>query len=124
RVLDPACGTGGFLITAMNNALADMESIERESWGNPDQPTSGELEELFRKRNVYLTQNVHGLDLNPALVRAAKMNMIMNNDGDGGLYQADSLANPHTWDDEPRKRIGLASVHVLFTNPPFGANII
>jgi type I restriction enzyme M protein len=52
------------------------------------------------------------------------MNMVMNNDGEGGLFQANSLAHPHTWSEEAVQRIQLGSVNVLFTNPPFGANIV
>jgi type I restriction enzyme M protein len=50
--------------------------------------------------------------------------MVMNNDGEGGLFQANSLANPHTWIAEASEKVGLGSIDVLFTNPPFGANII
>ena len=32
-----------------------------------------------------------GMDLNPNLVKASKMNMVMNNDGAGGLFQANSV---------------------------------
>ena len=52
------------------------------------------------------------------------MNMVMNNDGAGGLWQADSLANPHTWDRTAAEAVLLGSIDVLFTNPPFGANIV
>lgn len=69
-------------------------------------------------------QYVFGFDLNPSLVRAAKMNMVMNNDGEGGLFQANSLANPHTWNPDAAKAVPLGSIDVLFTNPPFGANIV
>src|ERR1700736_5130960 len=124
RLLDPACGTGGFLITAMNHALEALEKAERADWTDAQNGTDAEREELFRKRNEYMTKYVYGLDLNPALVRAAKMNMVMNNDGSGGLYQADSLANPHTWEVDARSKIALGSVNVLFTNPPFGDNIV
>ena len=41
---------------------------------------------------------------NPELVKASKMNMVMNNDGAGGLFQANSLAAPATWDADLRKR--------------------
>lgn len=123
-LLDPACGTGGFLITAMNHALQTLEEKERELWADSDKPTLAEQQELFRKRSEYLSGCVNGLDLNPALVRAAKMNMVMNNDGEGGLFQVNSLANPHTWNPEAARRIPLGSIDVLFTNPPFGANIL
>jgi len=124
RLIDPACGTGGFLITAMNHALETLDEAERSQWSDPAKPNDFERHELFRKHTEYFAQNVAGLDLNPALVRAAKMNMVMNNDGEGGLFQANSLANPHTWSEEASERIQLGSVNVLFTNPPFGANIV
>jgi type I restriction enzyme M protein len=124
KLLDPSCGTGGFLITGMNHALSNLEAEERVQWHDPAQPNDFERHELFRKRSDYFSNRVCGLDLNPALVRAAKMNMVMNNDGEGGLFQANSLANPHTWLNEAAERVQLGSVDVVFTNPPFGANIV
>lgn len=124
RVIDPACGTGGFLITAMNHALKVIRDNEAKQWIDADNPTSYEIEELFRKRAEYLSTCVFGLDLNPALVRAAKMNMVMNNDGAGGLHRENSLANPHTWAPETTAAISLGSFDLVFTNPPFGANIL
>jgi type I restriction enzyme M protein len=122
-LFDPACGTGGFLITAMNHVLEWLDQDERSKWVDPDRPTAEELAELHRRRTTYLTRRVYGFDLNPALVRAAKMNMVMNNDGEGGLFQADSLVHPHRWHPTAREGVPLGSVDVLFTNPPFGANI-
>ena len=124
KVIDPACGTGGFLITAMNHALKVLRDNEVKLWADPENPTSYELEELYRKRVEYLSTCVFGLDLNPALVRAAKMNMVMNNDGAGGLFRENSLANPHTWSSETTKDVGLGQFDLVFTNPPFGANIL
>jgi type I restriction enzyme M protein len=124
RLLDPACGTGGFLITAMNHALGHIEEIERSQWREPEVGTEAERQELYRKRSEYLSSRVFGFDLNPSLVRAAKMNMVMNNDGEGGLFQVNSLSNSHTWSSEAAKRVPLGSIEVLFTNPPFGANIV
>ncbi|RKM61538.1 N-6 DNA methylase [Butyrivibrio sp. XB500-5] len=124
KVIDPACGTGGFLITAMNHALKVLQKNESELWANKSAPTPYEIEELYRKRTEYLSTCVYGLDLNPALVRAAKMNMVMNNDGSGGLFRENSLANPHTWSTETNKNVQLGSFDLVFTNPPFGANIL
>jgi len=124
RMIDPACGTGGFLISGMNHALAHLDAVERSQWIDASKPNDLERHELFRKRTDYFARNVSGFDLNPALVRAAKMNMVMNNDGEGGLFQANSLRNPHTWSEDAAKRIQLGSIDVLFTNPPFGANIV
>ncbi len=124
RLLDPACGTGGFLITAMNYALSKLAETEQAEWSDHELPTRGELDELYRKRTSYLSSRVFGLDLNPALVRAAKMNMVMNNDGAGKVNQANSLANPNIWNDEARDAVRLGSMDVLFTNPPFGTKIV
>jgi type I restriction enzyme M protein len=123
-LLDPACGTGGFLITAMNHALDLIEQSETLEWSDPAEPTEYERSELYRKRSEYLSTCVRALDLNPDLVRAAKMNMVMNNDGSGGLYQANSLANPHAWNPDAAAAVSLGSVDVVCTNPPFGANIV
>lgn len=123
RVLDPSCGTGGFLITAMNHALDYIEQSAREQWADPTQGTDPEREELFRRRQEYLSQRVFGIDLNPALVRAAKMNMVMNNDGSGGLWQANTLENPHAWQTGLRDAIPLGSIDVIVSNPPFGTKI-
>ncbi len=124
RILDPACGTGGFLITAMNHALTLLDADERSQWSDPAVGTEPERQELWRKRSEYLQECIAGLDLNPSLVRAAKMNMVMNNDGSGNLEQANSLANPHTWSQEARKVAMLGEFDIVFTNPPFGVNII
>ncbi len=124
RILDPAAGTGGFLITAMNHSLGILESTERAQWTDPNNGTDAERQELWRKRDDYLRECVVGLDLNPALVRAAKMNMVMNNDGSGGLEQANSLGDPQSWTEEARAVGKLGSFDIVFTNPPFGANIL
>ncbi|WP_311879193.1 N-6 DNA methylase [Microbacterium forte] len=123
RILDPSCGTGGFLITGMNHALEYIEHREREQWEDPSQGTDFEREELYKRRDEYFRQCVFGIDLNPALVRAAKMNMVMNNDGSGGLYQANTLENPHRWSSQLRDAVPLGSIDVIVSNPPFGARI-
>ncbi|WP_199178237.1 HsdM family class I SAM-dependent methyltransferase [Mycobacterium hubeiense] len=123
RILDPSCGTGGFLITAMNRALEHIEAEERSQWADPTNGTDAEREELHRRRAEYLSNYVFGIDLNPALVRAAKMNMVMNNDGSGQVRQANTLENPHKWDRDLRDNVTLGSIDVIVSNPPFGANI-
>lgn len=102
-VLDPSCGTGGFLIAAMNNAIQYIEESQRSMWVDPANGTDTERNELYRCRTEYFSHCVFGIDLNPVLVRAAKMNMVMNNDGEGGLFQGNTLENPHRWSPELRK---------------------
>lgn len=124
KLIDPSCGTGGFLITAMNHALAHIEAEERADWIDPARGDDAERAELYRKREEYFREMVHGLDLNPNLVRAAKMNMVMNNDGSGGLWQANTLANPRTWSGGASERVQLGTMGCAVANPPFGANIV
>ncbi|WP_411815813.1 N-6 DNA methylase [Gordonia sp. SND2] len=118
-ILDPACGTGGFLIAAMNHVLASVKTKVRSSG------RSRKLQdETIRERKVhFLKDRLVGLDFNPNLVRATKMNMVMNNDGSGGLFQANSLDKPPRWTDDLRARKLMSSVDVILTNPPFGSKI-
>jgi type I restriction enzyme M protein len=121
-VLDPACGTGGFLITAMHHVIARIHVEERKKWKTNHEAARTAIRKRISK---YAEKFVVGIDFNPELVKASKMNMVMNNDGAGGLYQANSLENPATkWlDDALRERKLLGKVDVLFTNPPFGSKI-
>ncbi|CAN5189643.1 hypothetical protein BH11PSE9_BH11PSE9_28400 [soil metagenome] len=121
-VLDPACGTGGFLVMAMNHVLALIDEKHRSRWAKRG-PSPEQQTEWFRARHQYLSQNIYGLDLNPNLVRAAKMNMVMNNDGSGSLFQCNSLEHPHRWPAEGPPHWLLGGVDVIFANPPFGTAI-
>ena len=121
-VLDPACGTGGFLVMAMNHVLALIDEKHRSRWPKRG-PSPEQQAEWFRARHQYLSQNIYGLDLNPNLVRAAKMNMVMNNDGSGSLFQCNSLEHPHRWPAEGPPHWLLGGVDVIFANPPFGTEI-
>jgi len=84
------------------------------------------------------TTNFFGFDLNPDLVKATKMNMVMNNDGSGNIYQTDSLLPPHQWEASFRRELasaleidpselsrhnGIGYFDVIVTNPPFGSKI-
>jgi type I restriction enzyme M protein len=117
-ILDPACGTGGFLIIAMNHVFSKIlqaELVKRA--GNRER-----AEQATRERGArFLKTNIFGIDINPNLVKAAKMNMVMNNDGTGGLYQGNALASPATWSPEIRPLLG--KIEALMTNPPFGSKI-
>ena len=119
-VLDPACGTGGFLITAMNHVIEKVRIAETVKLGNNLERLERAVRERVRK---FADQFIVGMDFNPELVKATKMNMVMNNDGAGGLFQANSLAAPATWEDDLRERDLMSRVDLLFTNPPFGSQI-
>ena len=119
-ILDPACGTGGFLITAMNQVIEKIRAAELAKWGN----NITRAEEAIKARiKKFAEQFIVGMDFNPELVKASKMNMVMNNDGAGGLFQANSLEAPPSWEPDLVARKLMGRVDVLFTNPPFGSKI-
>lgn len=119
-ILDPACGTGGFLITAMNHVIEKIRTAEMTKWGNNVKRAEDATQGRIRK---FAEKFIVGMDFNPELVKASKMNMVMNNDGAGGLFQANSLESPVTWDPDLFERNILGHVDILFTNPPFGSKI-
>lgn len=139
RVLDPACGTGGFLVIAMNRIIAGLEDQLRKELGKPKEKWSDDDKRLFQDRiREIATNNFFGFDLNPDLVKATKMNMVMNNNGSGNIFQTNSLLPPHQWEGEFRaelvKALGVQKsalrngdtiglFDVIVTNPPFGSKI-
>ncbi len=119
-ILDPACGTGGFLITGMNHVIEKIRAAEMAKWGNKIDRAETAVRDRIKK---FADRFIVGIDFNPELVKATKMNMVMNNDGAGGLFQANSLVSPATWDETLRARKVMGNVDLLFTNPPFGSKI-
>ena len=139
RVLDSSCGTGGFLVIAMNHVIEELKAgMERETgkkkadWNNYEQ-------QAFHERVREIAEsNYFGFDINPDLVKATKMNMVMNNDGSGNILQNDSLLPPHEWSDDFKAKLSIALgitkesianykridyFDVIVTNPPFGSKI-
>ena len=109
RVLDPACGTGGFLVIAMNKIIADLEQKMGKQIGKPKAEWNDDEKRAFDQRiRDIATTNFFGFDLNPDLVKATKMNMVMNNDGSGNIYQTDSLLPPHQWEAAFRRELAAA----------------
>jgi len=134
RFLDPACGTGGFLVIAMNRMIEELRSSSGITKG-----ASEAVRHAFQQRIQDLASRYFfGIDINPDLVKATKMNMVMNNDGSGNIQRQDSLLHPHQWDSSFRtdfaKSLGikadqirgpkdLALFDVIATNPPFGTKL-
>ncbi|MFA7762663.1 methylation-associated defense system DNA methyltransferase MAD2 [Streptomyces sp. NRRL S-448] len=123
-VLDPTCGTGGFLQATLNHLHHTWQKAE-DTYGFPD---TDEQRERFRDRlQVYADKHLFGSDFDPSLVRATTMNIMTLAETTGNVFHMDSLAFPrgHLPGVEPAKKaipLGKA-VDVLLTNPPFGADI-
>ena len=139
RVLDSSCGTGGFLVTAMTHVMAELEREFAKSIGKEKAEWDSDSLRLFQERISEMAQHDYfGFDINPDLVKATKMNMVMNNDGSGNILQSNSLLPPHEWSDDFRARLSdalnikksdlrnystIGYFDVIVTNPPFGSKI-
>lgn len=139
KVLDSSCGTGGFLVVAMNAVIQHLERDLVAEWGRPRTEWSDDEKRVFQHRiGEIAASNFFGFDINPDLVKATKMNMVMNNDGSGNVLQTDSLLPPHAWEATFRNRLASALgvnastirnaqsigfFDVIVTNPPFGSKI-
>lgn len=123
-VLDPACGTGGFLRETLRHLLEKWRANEHTT-GFPD--TRDQLIEHQDKLQEYARDRLFGADFDPFLVRTSAMSVMMLTGKPGNIYYMDSLAFPHghlAGREEAAARIPLGkTVDVLMTNPPFGTDI-
>lgn len=117
-VLDPTCGTGGFLQATLNHLHHTWQKQEG-TFGFPD---TDEQRERFRDRlQAYAEKHLFGADFDRFLVRATTMNIMTLAETTGNVFHMDSLAFPrgHLPGVElAKKHIQLGeAVDVLLTNP-------
>lgn len=108
KILDPAVGTGGFLIAGIQR----IRQLFLERGFKHDR-----LRDLVRD---VANANFYGIDFNPFLVKVAQMNMVMYGDGSANIVHANSLANPSGWNSEAKSKIKFGEFDIVVTNPPFG----
>ena len=139
RVCDTSCGTGGFLVTAMNHIIEQLKHEVTDDFGIRENLWSDYQKGTVRDRIKQIAgSDFYGFDINPDLVKATKMNMVMNNDGSGNIYRNDSLLPPHEWSQELKQDLAnalkietecitntdsIGFFDVIVTNPPFGSDI-
>jgi type I restriction enzyme M protein len=117
KVLDCCCGTGGFLVSWLDN-LRDVMRRQEIARGSRD------VENKSRKRlRDACARSLYGLDINPFLVRTAQMNLVMHGDGSTNVFRADSSKAPGEWQGEARKKTPYGKADVVLTNPPFGSEV-
>jgi type I restriction enzyme M protein len=101
KVLDPACGTAGFLVSTYNHILGQHDGKDdpkkKEKTLTPDE----------RKK---LMQNLQGYDIDPTMVRIAQVNMYLHQFKNPQIFQYDSLTSEERWSD---------TFDVILANPPF-----
>lgn len=115
-VIDPACGTGGFLISVIDLMKRSFVENQEAKWDNKETAYREGMDQL----QTYCENHLSGIDLNPELVRAAQMNEVMHGNGHQNPFPGNSLDYPETWSDGSAE---LGKYDLLFTNPPFGAEL-
>ncbi|OEV02548.1 hypothetical protein AN218_33255 [Streptomyces nanshensis] len=142
RIIDPAAGTGGFLITALGRVRADIErdvqsrkaarraelkqQAKDHKWSQEAllERVDEAYAELNRDLDVENEQSrlhraardcIRGVDAETRAARTSKMNMIMHGDGHSGIYHHDGLLD--------FRDVYEGSFDVVLSNPPFGAAV-
>ena len=96
-VLDPACGTAGFLISAYKHILAANTDGNGQTSLTPDD----------RGR---LVNNFKGYDISPDMVRLSLVNMYLHGFREPHIYEYDTLTSEERWSEY---------ADVILANPPF-----
>ncbi|MDE1818477.1 MAG: restriction endonuclease subunit M [Thaumarchaeota archaeon] len=108
-VLDPACGSGGFLLHSLDKIreFAEKNYDEKDAWQN---------------WHKFAMNNLYGIEISNQIARVCKMNMIIHDDGHTNVISTDSLRN---FDEisEIHKKFKKDYFDLILTNPPFGADI-
>lgn len=120
RILDPCCGTGGFLRAALLHIKRLIAEAQSRKWKSNASRADDETTKLLRE---YCNKQIFGIDKLPELVRAAQMNMALHGDGSTNVFWENSLVMPGEWKPDTHKHVDLASFDVVFTNPPFGSKL-
>ncbi len=114
-IIDPACGSGGFLITALAHVWAGVHGeAKRRGWS--------ERQRVKREVEV-ATDCFRGIDKDSFLAKVCKAYMALIGDGRGGVFCENSLLPPSDWHPVAQSKVELGKFDVLMTNPPFGAKI-
>ena len=114
-ILDPACGSGGFLIMALEHVWKKMEAQAKAKKWTPVQ--------LDRKKRDLASKCFRGIDKDSFLAKVTKAYMAIIGDGRGGVFCENSLLPPKDWHHTTQDSIKLGSFDVVLTNPPFGTKI-
>ena len=77
---------GASVVTAMNYVIEQLKIKLAEDLGRSKSEWTDHEKSMFIDRiKEIAASNFHGFDINPDLVKATKMNMVMNNDGSGNM---------------------------------------
>lgn len=112
-VLDPACGSGGFLVYVMKH-LRDKLLEERGE---------DNFEEVMELVRDYASNRAYGLDYDQRLVRVAKAYMVIWGDGRSNVRQVQDSLRYFDWPGEIQADIQEEGFDIVLTNPPFAGDL-
>ena len=114
-VIDPACGSGGFLVESMRYMWKQLEKQAQEyDW------SESALEE---EKKSCAIKCIKGIEKDSFLAKVTKAYMAILGDGKGGVFCEDALIKPSEWKNATQQSVGLGHFDVLLANPPFGKDI-
>ena len=115
-IIDPASGSGGFLIVALEHVWQRLEKeAKAKKWS---------AAQLDRKRREVASKCFRGIDKDSFLAKVTKAYMAIIGDGRGGVFCENSLHPPEDWSHRAQEVIRLGTFNVVLTNPPFGSKIL
>lgn len=110
-VLDPACGSGGFLLYALDYIRhKGLEFHEADS------------KDHYKYWHDFAERRLFGIEINDEISRVAKMNMILHDDGHTNVAGADALDKFPVL-KESNSKLKPDTFDIILTNPPFGAMV-
>ena len=114
-ILDPACGSGGFLVEALRHVWKKVERRGKQ-YGWPEAEIAAEKQRVAIK-------NFRGIDKDTFLSKVAKAYMAILGDGRGGVFCENSLDKNNNWHVEAKKSVPFEAFDIVITNPPFGKKL-
>lgn len=111
RVLDTSCGSGGFLLYALDKVRAQASEYYDET-----------SVEHYKHWHDFAEKNLFGIEINEQIARTAKMNMIIHDDGHTNVIASDGLLPSEDMiKKNGNKEFKYDSFDYIITNPPFGS---
>lgn len=116
KIIDPACGSGGFLVSALDYV-----------WGKLAQQkiSKGWTDAQFQNhKNEVASTCFFGIDKDRFLTKVCKAYMAIMGDGKGGIYCEDTLNATEDYSPKTRARIENIAFDCVVANPPYGNEIL
>ncbi|MBQ2884633.1 MAG: restriction endonuclease subunit M [Alphaproteobacteria bacterium] len=119
KVLDTSCGSGGFLLYALNK----VRDKATELYPNYSKDVR-QYDRWHKYWHDFAEKNLFGIEISEQISRAAKMNMIIHDDGHTNVITSDGLVSDETI-IEKTNNLGFkyGTFDFIITNPPFGSTV-